>query len=306
MAVVADLVINKPLGLSPKGIEFKRAHLYDINPVGVGAMALASALSISAYFGLFGALAQAFSAVVAMLTALVAAPAIAWATGGRYYIARHSDSTHAATLQRCVICEREYEGPDMAHCPAYRGAICSLCCTLDARCGDVCKPHASLASQWSGTLRWLMPRKVWPFLDTGLGHFILLMLVIVPLLITVFAMVYRQELSVLADMAKEQQALGLALRSGFSKAFAALMVLSGIVAWWLVLAHKSRQVAQEESNRQTHLLLREIDLHRQTDQALQEARKQADRANQAKSRYISALSVTSCVRRSTAFWVMPS
>ena len=38
MAVVADLVINKPLGLSPPGIEFKRAHLYDINPVGVGAM----------------------------------------------------------------------------------------------------------------------------------------------------------------------------------------------------------------------------------------------------------------------------
>ena len=38
MAVVADLVINKPLGWSPKGIEFKRAHLYDINPVGVGAM----------------------------------------------------------------------------------------------------------------------------------------------------------------------------------------------------------------------------------------------------------------------------
>ncbi|MEO5736262.1 MAG: hybrid sensor histidine kinase/response regulator, partial [Variovorax sp.] len=45
MAVVADLVINKPLGLSPPGIEFKRAHLWDINPVGVGAMALASGLS---------------------------------------------------------------------------------------------------------------------------------------------------------------------------------------------------------------------------------------------------------------------
>lgn len=30
-AVVADLVINKPLGLSPKGIEFRRAYLYDIN-----------------------------------------------------------------------------------------------------------------------------------------------------------------------------------------------------------------------------------------------------------------------------------
>ena len=35
-ALVADLVVNKPLGLSPRYIEFKRAHLYDINPVGVG------------------------------------------------------------------------------------------------------------------------------------------------------------------------------------------------------------------------------------------------------------------------------
>jgi hypothetical protein len=49
-AVVADLVINKPLGLSPAGIEFKRSHLYDINPVGVGAMAIASLLSITPRF----------------------------------------------------------------------------------------------------------------------------------------------------------------------------------------------------------------------------------------------------------------
>ena len=48
-----------------------------------------------------------------------------------------------------------------------------------------------------------------------------------------------------------------ALRSGLLKAYLALLVISGIVAWWLVLAHKSRQVAQEESNRQTHLLVRE-------------------------------------------------
>ncbi|HPW85455.1 MAG TPA: hybrid sensor histidine kinase/response regulator, partial [Rhodoferax sp.] len=255
MAVVADLVINKPLGLSPKGIEFKRAHLYDINPVGVGAMTLASAFSIAAYLGLFGPTAKAFSALVALVTAMVAAPAIAWATGGRYYIARSSvtpDSTGTYTrlvARKCVICEREYEGPDMAHCPAYQGPICSLCCTLDARCGDVCKPHASLAVQWSGALRWLLPRRVWPFLDTGLGHFILLMLVIVPLLATVFGMFYRQELGAIAAMPEQAAALEMALRSGFSKAFAALLLLSGIVAWWLVLAHKSRQVAQEESNR---------------------------------------------------------
>jgi len=72
-----------------------------------------------------------------------------------------------------------------------RAPICSLCCTLDARCGDMCKPHANLATQWSAALRWLLPKRVWPFLDTGLGHFLLLMLVILPLLATVFAMFYQ-------------------------------------------------------------------------------------------------------------------
>ena len=43
-ALVADLVINKPLGLSPGYIEFKRAHLYRFNPVGIGSMLLAVAL----------------------------------------------------------------------------------------------------------------------------------------------------------------------------------------------------------------------------------------------------------------------
>ena len=292
MAVVADLVINKPLGLSPKGIEFKRAHLYDINPVGVGAMGLASLLSIAAHLGLFGVLAQAFSAVIAMVTAFVAAPLIAWATGGRYYLARASACTaQPPHVQRCVVCEREYEAPDMAQCPAYRGAICSLCCTLDARCGDLCKPHASLAVQWSAALRWLLPRRVWRSLDKGLGHFLLLMLVIAPLLAAVFGLFYHQELQALgAAEGAAGRAAATALQSGLLKAYLALLLIAGIVAWWLVLAHQSRQVAQQESNRQTHLLQREIALHHQTDQALQEARRVADQANQAKSRYISAIS----------------
>jgi signal transduction histidine kinase/CheY-like chemotaxis protein/purine-cytosine permease-like protein len=305
MAVVADLVINKPLGLSPRGIEFKRAHLYDINPVGVGAMALASALSITAHLGMFGRTAQAFSALIALGTALVAAPLIAWATQGRYYIARspvipvlpEAGAHPRYSLKRCVICEREYEGPDMAHCPAYQGPICSLCCTLDARCGDLCKPHASLSAQWSGALRWLLPRRIWPYLDTGLGHFLLLMLIVVPLLATVFGLLYHQELRALGDTLEVPDASDLSLRSGFLKAYMALLVIAGIVAWWLVLAHKSRQVAQEESNRQTHLLMREIESHRQTDEALQQAKllaeqakRAAEQANQAKSRYISAIS----------------
>ena len=50
-ALVADLMINKPLGLSPAGIEFKRAHLYDINPVGVGSMLAATVAGIAAITG---------------------------------------------------------------------------------------------------------------------------------------------------------------------------------------------------------------------------------------------------------------
>jgi signal transduction histidine kinase/purine-cytosine permease-like protein len=324
MAVVADLVINKPLGLSPRGIEFKRAYLYDINPVGVGAMALASALSIVAHLGFFGATAQAFSSLIALGVAFVTAPLIAWATRGRFYIARggkespvipdpgsesgagpirdpwiagQARNDNPLAVKRCVICEREYEGPDMAHCPAYQGPICSLCCTLDARCGDLCKPHASLAAQWSGALRWLTPKKIWPYLDTGLGHFLLLMLIVVPLLATLFGLLYHQEVQAIAQLMDKPEIAGGILRSGFLKAYMALLVIAGIVAWWLVLAHKSRQVAQEESNRQTHLLMREIDSHKQTDEALQnakllaeQAKLAAEHANQAKSRYISAIS----------------
>lgn len=292
MAVVADLVVNKPLGLSPRGIEFKRAYLYDVNPVGVGAMALASTLAIAAYLGVFGRTAQAFSALIAMGVAFLTAPLVAWATKGRYALARQPEARYRRSVtRRCVICEGSYEGPDMAHCPAYQGPICSLCCTLDARCGDLCKPTASLSAQWSATLRWLLPKKSWPYLDTGLGHFLLLMLVIAPMLAALFGLLYHQELQSDAHMAVQ------ALRATFLKAYCALLLVAGIVAWWLVLAHKSRQVAQEESNRQTHLLMREIDSHRQTDEALQQARRAADQArhaaeqaNQAKSRYISAIS----------------
>ena len=289
MAVVADLVINKPLGWSPPGIEFKRAHLYDVNPVGVGAMALASVLSIVAHTGALGPTAEAFSAVIAMVTALVTSPLIAWATKGRYYVARSSPDRGG--VLKCVICEREYEGPDMAHCPAYQGAICSLCCTLDARCGDLCKPHARLSVQWGQALRRLSPKAVWPYLDAGLAHYLLLMLVIAPLLAAVLGLLYRQEAQTLVqDLGSQASLFDAALRSGFWRVYAVLLLIAATVAWWLVLAHKSREVAQEESNRQTRLLMQEIESHRRTDEALQQARRAAEQANQAKTRYISTIS----------------
>jgi signal transduction histidine kinase/CheY-like chemotaxis protein len=286
MAVVADLVVNKPLGWSPRGIEFKRAHLWDVNPVGVGAMGIASALSMSAYLGAFGPTAQACSALIAAVTAFACAPAIAWATRGRYYLARPRPPRSTA-MQRCTICERDYEGDDVASCPAYQDTICSLCCSLDARCGDLCKPHARWSAQWNAFLARLLPRAVQPRLDTGLGHYLLLMAVFAPLAGLLFRMVYQHELDLLAAPAP---ALASALRWTFIKAYAGVLLLGGVAAWWLVLAHKSRQVAQEESNRQTRLLMQEIESHRRTDLQLQAAKRQAEAANQAKTRYLSAIS----------------
>src|SRR4029453_11459745 len=111
-------------------------------------MGLASALSIAAYLGAFGPLAQAFSAVIAMATAFVASPVIAWWTQGKYYLARRPAAGLFTRLSRCTICGREYEPDDMAPCPAYGAPICSLCCSLDARCNDMCKPEARWSAQW--------------------------------------------------------------------------------------------------------------------------------------------------------------
>ena len=181
----------------------------------------------------------------------------------------------------------------MAHCPAYQGSICSLCCTLDARCGDLCKPHARLSEQWMAALRRVMPRRVWPYLEAGLAHYLLLMMIVSPVLAAVLGLLYRQEVEGLQEglgVAANTSLLDAALRSGFVRVYAVLLLIAATVAWWLVLAHKSREVAQEESNRQTRLLMQEIESHQRTDEALQQARRAAEQANQAKTRYISTIS----------------
>ncbi|WP_215893157.1 purine-cytosine permease family protein [Acidithiobacillus ferriphilus] len=141
-AVVADLVINKPiLKLSPSYVEFKRAHLYNFNPVGFGSMVIASIISVAAFFGAFGAYAAAFSAFIALFVAFICSPIIAILTKGKYYLARDAQY-HAGThhdILTCSSCGFEYEKEDMACCPHHEGPICSLCCSLDSTCGDVCK-----------------------------------------------------------------------------------------------------------------------------------------------------------------------
>jgi signal transduction histidine kinase/CheY-like chemotaxis protein len=283
-ALVADLVINKPLGLSPAGIEFKRAHLYDINPVGVGAMLTATVAGIAAFSGILGATLQSLSAFLALAVGFVMAPIMAYATKGRFYVARKPrQSWNGHQVIRCSICEHDFETEDMAHCPAYSGSICSLCCSLETRCRDCCKPQARMSNQVLQWLRQVLPEQIIRSLNTDVGRYLGVLLLFAGVIGAVLSLVYFQ-VSLEIDAPRD------VLRSTLWTVFFILTIIAGVAAWLFVLAQESRRVAEEETRRQTDLLMNEIEAHKRTDAKLQKAKEVAESANKAKSRHVVALS----------------
>ncbi|MGH1472555.1 MAG: hybrid sensor histidine kinase/response regulator [Cellvibrionaceae bacterium] len=283
-ALVADLVINKPLGLSPKYIEFKRAHLYDINPVGVGAMLIASTAGILCYSGSLGELARALSPYIALVTAFITSPSIALITKGRFYIARPSDPTVFHSEQaNCTVCQNSFEIEDMTTCPAYGGAICSLCCSLDSSCNDQCKDGAKLSDQITKFVSSILPQQLVEVMNPRLLQFSGLLTLIIFIIAVLFWMVFLQIPS--TDIALKEIIAGT-----LTQIFFLLIIIVGILTWLFVLANESRQMALEESIRQTSLLSKEILAHEKTDSELQSAKEIAESANLAKSRYLTGIS----------------
>lgn len=283
-ALVADLVVNKPLGLSPEHIEFKRAHLYDVNPVGVGAMVLSLILSLTAYFGLFGETARALAPFIGLASPLLVAPLIALATRSRYYIARTpKDEWKPDEIIRCSVCEHGFEAEDMAQCPAYGGPICSLCCSLDARCNDFCKPGARLSVQTLAFLSVLFPPGLVRRLHSRFGQYLFLLLVMVLIVGSSLAVIYVQ--ATLDDLSHAE-----VVAATLWQTFFVLFLITGVVAWLIVLAHESRVAAENESRYQNDLLMAEIEAHERTDRELQKAKEVAEAANLAKSRYMVGMS----------------
>ena len=299
-SLAADLLINKPLGLSPSFLEFKRAHLYDVNPVGVGSMVLATITGLLCYLGVFGAVLATLSHFVALGVCFLAVPALAVLTKSKYYLARQShqlipiveekvrnqDSPlgqYRRLTLKCVICENEFEREDMAYCTAYDNPICSLCCSLDSRCLDSCKPKARLSDQVIEFLSlFLSPRWV-RRVNSRLGRFAGL-----------WGLLAFINAAVLSLVSQQLKPVGVAETTLLSQAifmmYFILLIVSGVVSWLFILAHESRLVAQTESNRQTRKLVREIEAHKETDRALQQAKEFAERSNDAKSRYLSGIS----------------
>lgn len=283
-ALVADLTICKPLGLSPKGIEFKRGHLYDINPVGFGSMILGSMLGIMSYLGIFGDLIRALSPFVALVSAFVSVPIIVLITRGKYYIARH-DVFYPATVSSiaCGICDNEFDTEDMTHCPAYSVNICSLCCTLDAKCHDQCKEGSRFIDQLTWLMRKVLPEPINNKVNTKLLQFFGLLGIIAFIIAMLFWLVISQ-LPYDDIQTKEL------ITSTLLQAYLLLMIITGILTWLFVLATESRELALEESEKQAELLLKEVEAHEKTDLALQKAKESAEAASNAKSRYLSGIS----------------
>lgn len=280
-ALVADLTINKPFGLSPPIVEFKRAHLYDINPVGVGSMLIATLTALISYGGLLGETAQALASFIALGTAFVCAPLIAYLTKGKFYLARPVHD-HAHIDGPCTICSNEFEHEDTTYCPVYEGTICSLCCSLDARCHDACKEKTHLPEQLASFVKNILPQAVHRHVTSRIIHYLGMHFLIGIVIASILALLYFQT-SLNATASKE------IVSSILWEAFIILMIVSGVVSWLFVLAKESRQVAEAESLRQTEKLQAEIEAHELTDAELQKAKEVADAANVAKSRYVTGL-----------------
>ena len=242
-AIFADLTVLKPLNISPSYIEFKRAHLYKVNPVGCGGMAIASVVSVLAFAGILGPFVEAYAAVISLTISFLSAIAIGFMTGGRYYIQRPDDLPDRmadAQLVTCAICAYSYEPEDMAYCPFYSGPICSLCCSLDAHCHDTCKSpsvdpkHDALTSR-DGFLRRVAPPDIGQRLAKFLGVFLALAVVTAAVFLLAYRIVELDPDFVLGDSAR------LLLRL-----YIASLLLLGVGAWWIVLSHESREHAEHD------------------------------------------------------------
>ena len=247
-AIFADLAINKPFGLSPKIVEFKRAHLYNINPVGVGSMGTASIISILAFMGLFGDIAQSYSSIIALFISISLSPLIAYITKGKYYIARENTHTFLnQTHATCKTCNHEYEIEDMSYCPFHDTNICSLCCSLDSLCHDKCKVEEKqkTAQHIAKVIRVLFADKISKELSLRIFYYLLITSLLFFLVATIGWMAYFINIE---NIVEENKNIFKYIIINISVLIGILM---SVIAWWMLLLQDTRKRAEillEEKN----------------------------------------------------------
>ena len=174
------------------------------------------------------------------------------------------------------------------------------------RCEDRCKTDARITEQFHRLVDAVLPAPLARRMRTEVGHYMVLLALCTAALVVVLGTIYALEMPDIQtlpfyDLAK--------LQSLFIKLFAAFFLMTGIGVWWLVLTAEARRNAQQESERQTRLLLAEIDrgtvdflpnyewqllaeidAHEKTDLELQRAKDAAEASSLAKSRFVTGMS----------------
>ena len=164
-------------------------------------------------------------------------------TQGRYYIAR--EDTLPARMKGEEQDPMQHlrlrlRAKDMAYCPFYEGAICSLCCSLDAHCHDICKHPAEVrkvrvARLGEGHFQRMIPPNMAQRLAKFLGVFLALAIVTAAVFLLAYRMIELDTSLAQADNAK------LLLRL-----YMASLVLICVGAWWIILSHESRELAERD------------------------------------------------------------
>lgn len=275
-ALAADLLVSKPLGLSPKRIEFIRQRLYDINPVGFGAMTAGVLAGLTATSGIMGAACEAYSAVIALALSFCMSPLLAALTHGRYFIVKQPAGPAARTA--CAICGNEFDPEDMCYCPRYGKYICSLCCTLESGCQDLCRHEASAHQQ----IKAFLTRALHCAVPSPVIQFLGLMAIFSAVNFIVMVLGYTLNIRQFPDSIIATQI--------FIRVYLVIEIIAAIFTMLFILVDDSRSLAQSEALKKNDLLEHEIAERLRAEKLLEEARQKADASNLAKTRYLSGIS----------------
>ncbi len=272
----ADFLVNRPLGLAPKKVEFKRSNLYDVNPVGCIAMSSGIILGLLCFCGLLGPVCASYSALIALVVSFIVSPVIAFITHGKYYLLEQNEFSHHAHV--CSVCGIRYEKEDICYCPKTGKYICSLCCTLNSRCNDFCRKQGSIRHQ---ILR-AIPRSIKQRISPLVLHFLGLISLFTLVNSMIVLIMYRANFMFLLSVE--------ALMPPLKVIWCVMEILTLIFSAMFLLVDNGRRVVTRELENQNHTLKTQISKRILIEKKLQESKKLADSANLAKSRYLSGLS----------------
>jgi len=243
-------------------------------------MGVASIVSILSFMGFFGAMAQSYSSILALVIAIILSPLIAFITDGKYYIAREREiEFKSKTHVLCATCSHEYEVEDMAYCPFHKSYICSLCCSLDSLCNDVCKLESehSLRNTIAQTVSKLFLNKISKKMSLRVFDFIFISS---GLLMSVGMMGWMAYSLQIDKIPQEYRAVFVETIFNYSLVVG---ILISVISWWILLLQESRKRAEEELAFKNDNLENEIYIRR-------EAEIKADAATVAKSEFLANMS----------------